>query len=240
MQHDSTNSIVQQDSTNKILPLEELNQKMAGFSINYFLVDVHRDRDSYYALTKEQLFSPEGFLSSSGVALNLIMDGELDRAWDFITSLPDDGYWPFMKMGLYLVHPKITLGHFIEIINNLKKANVRMTNVVLTAGRPSILNGFNDFSRIAPFLEREKDLFIEDLTYIYKPELCPAIYNLCLSDWYYQQNRLLDSELILSRTIKEFNKETETRLLFSSLYLQFKILIAQGKLISPGRTRCIF
>ena len=225
---------MQSDSTKELIPLDELSRRISGFSVNYFLVDVHRDRDSFYALTTEELMTPEGFFCTSGVTLNLIMDGELDKAWDFINSLPDEGHWLFMKMGLTLVHPKITLRGFLGIIDNLKKIGFPLTNVVLTAGRPSILNGFNDFSIFGPFLEKKKDLFIEDLSYIYDKSLCPAIYNLCLSDWYYQQNRLLDSELIVSRTIKQFNRDKENRLLFSALFLEFKIFIAQGKSKNPA------
>ena len=146
----------------QILSLEELNKRMAGFSRDYFLVDIHRDKESYFAHYSEILsnLTPENFGSFSGIIMNHIMDGELDKAQEMLDSIPDEGYYPLLKMGLILVYPKVTYKQFIDIIEYLKKINFPMPNVILSASRPSILNGFNDFSRIGPFLKKNKELFI--------------------------------------------------------------------------------
>ncbi|MCR4954402.1 MAG: LuxR C-terminal-related transcriptional regulator [Treponema sp.] len=233
---------MEQTTKKDLLPIEELTKRMSRFSIDYFLVDAHRDRESYYAVfpelfqtippTPEQMTSlctEEKFTCICGLILNLIMDGELDKSQNFMKCFPKEKRFEFLYMGFTIVHPKVTWREFIDIIDYFKKINFQMPGLVVTAGRPSVLNGFNDFSRIGPFLQKNRDLFIEDLSHLYDKSLCPAIYNQCLAEYLYQQNKIMDAELILSRTIQEFNKDTERRLLFAASYLQAKILIAQKK-----------
>ncbi len=229
-----------------IIPPDELNEKIKGFSVNYFLVDVRRDRKSYYAMVPELFSNPpvyqyseyctdfeKYFFCISGIALNLVMDGELEKAGAFIDSLPNEGIFQFMRLGLTLVHPHVRWKEFMGIIEVLKKNGVHLANVVITAGRPSMLNGVNDFTRIGPFLEKRKDLFIENLSYICDKNLCPAIYNICLAEYLYQQNNLMQAEVLVSHVIKEFDSDLQRRLLFAASFLQTKILLAQGEVTHP-------
>ncbi len=209
---------------------KDLSEKIRGFSKLYHLVDYHRDRNIYYSLTPDDI--AEYPLCITGIVLNLIMDGELEKAEAYIDSLSDEGNEFLMKLGLKIVHPMVTWKEFVDIINLLKKINFSLSTVVLTAGRPSILNGFNDFSRIGPLLEKQKAIFIENLTYLYEPEVCPAIYCVCLAEYYYQINRIFDAEVLVSKTIKEFDKKSERYLLFAALSLQAKILVAHGKIVN--------
>ncbi|MBQ1671619.1 MAG: hypothetical protein II070_07500 [Treponema sp.] len=212
-----------------MLSAAELSQKVVNFSHNYFLIDMRHDRESFYALTEKDF--AENPISVCGVVLNLFMDGELEQADRVIDSLPKNQYFDFIRLGIVLVHPKITFKEFIGYIEYLKKNNLQMPNVVLTAGRPSVLNGFNDFTRIGPLLQKYRQLFIDDLSCLYEKSTCPAIYNLCLAEYFYQLDKPFDAEVLVSRTIKEFDKDSERRLLFAALYLQAKILIAYGKTV---------
>lgn len=217
---------------NQLVPAEELQNRVSLFLKDYFLTDFHKDRDSFYSLTHEDFLKFP--LTVCGFTLNLFMDGELDKADRIIESLPDEGHFPFIKIGLKLVHPKITWEEFINLLHYLKENKISLQQVSLTAGRPTLLNGVNDFTRIGPLLKTHKDLFIEDLRCLYNSTVCPAIYNLCLAEYYYQLNNLIESEVLVSRTIKEFDKESEHRLLFAALYLQAKIQLAYGKTVSPN------
>lgn len=209
---------------------KKLTKKIINTSTDYYLIDYHKDRDLYYSIPPEEL--KKNPLCMAGVCLNYIMDGELDKLQAVIDSIPDDNVpyeIQYLKLGLKIINPRITWKGFIDIIEYLKKTKTSIDNIVLTVGRPSILNGFNDFSRICPLLESRKKLFIEDLSCLYDKSLAPAIYNLCLSEWNYLKNCLIDAEILVSRTIKQFDKDSERRLLFAALYLQTKILIAQEK-----------
>ena len=213
-----------------LLTPAELYKKMEGFSQNYFLVDVRHDRESFYAIPKDQL--QKYWLCYSGIVLNHIMDGDLEKAWEVIRSIPQEGQVRFARLGLSIVHPEITWKELTDIINYLKEINSPIWSVILTAGRPSLLNGLQDISRLGPFLEKNKDLFIEDFKMLYEGECVEFIWRLCLAEYKYQKNELLDAEVLVSRTIKEFDRTSERRLLFSALYLQFKILFAQHKTVS--------
>lgn len=207
-----------------MLSAKELQEKVLNFAESYFLCDAHHDRESFYSLTPEDLAQYP--VASSGIFLNLVMDGELDKAKEWIDRYPKDS---FMYMAHYLVFPKITWTEFISIINECEKRNVNIPHVMLTAGRPSILNGVNDFTRLAPHLERHKEKVLRGLQVLYPSECGPFIYKLCLAEYYYQKNDLIDAEILLCQTIKEFDKNNERRFLFVALYLQSKIMLAHGK-----------
>ena len=209
--------------------VKELDYKMANFYDGYHLVGAKKDREAFYALTPEEL--KEHPLTICGVFVNLVMDGRLEEAEDLINLFEKNS---FLYLALSLVHPKITLKRFAEIINYLKENNIQIHSIVLNAGRPYLLNGFYDFTRLGIFLEKNRELFVEDLKYMYEPSCCPHIYNLCLAEYYYQLNRTLDAQVLISRTIKEFDKASESRLLFVALFLQSKILLSQGKIVAAG------
>ena len=202
---------------------EELSERIDSFYDYYFLIGAKNDREAFYALTEEELKKYP--LCQYGVFLNLVMDGELDKAWDLINSLEDDSY---MKYAMTLVHPKTTFPQFISLVEKVKEKKMFIP-IVLTGGRPSLLNGVADFSRIGPFLEKKKDRIIAAMRCIYEPITVESIYKLCLAEYYYYHNMLIDAEILVSRTIHKFNKASEKRLLFAALYLQSKILIASGK-----------
>ena len=222
-----SNEIVMEETKKNSMPCaSELNQKIRNFGTNYYLIDVRRDKEAFYALSEDEIV--KNYYCACGIALNLIMDGELEKTDEFLDSLPKNDIFDFIKLTLSIVHPKTTWKDFVNIIKYLEENNFHLTQVALTAGRPSVANGFNDFTRLWPFMEKKKDAFIKALSYLYNESLCPAIYNLCLAEYYYQQDKLFDAELLLNTTIKEFDKPRQQRLLFAALYLQSKILMANG------------
>ena len=214
----------------------ELNQKMYGISSTYFLIDLHNDRELFYALTYDEIVSTESWLCFSGIALNRIMDGDLKEAWNVINSIPEGNsektiILKFLKIGLTVVHPEITFRQFVDQLNTLKNLSQPLITVMLTAGRPFLLNGFNDFSRIGVLLPKHREQFLGYIKYMYDESLCPHIYNLCLAEYYYQINRLVDAEMLVGTSLKKFNAQGEQRITFAALYLQAKILLANGKTV---------
>lgn len=210
---------------------QELHNKMLGFSSSYFLIDVHRDRDYFYALSDEEIQSTQSWLCYSGIVLNKIMDGQLEEAWQIINNMPVEkmGYFKLLPLGLTVVHPEITWNQLFEKVDILKKLSVPLSMMILTAGRPSLLNGFNDFSRIGPLLPNHREEFLDVVKYFYDESFTPYMYNLCLAEYYYQANRLVDADMLVSSSIKKFDSKGDKRIVFSSLYLQSKILLAHGK-----------
>ena len=208
---------------------EELAERMKAFAISYYLISIRNDRDAYYALTPEDL---KRFPSCIyGIFVNQIMDGNLDKVDELIASMEPDSYF---QLAMQLVHPRTTMPRFLELVRIFKERKLYISQVILTAGRPFLLNGFFDFTRLGMFLERDRERFIENLQVLYEQSTAPDIYTLCLAEYYYQQNRVFDAEVLVSRTIKEFDKAKDSRLLFVALYLQSKILLVHGKIVDAG------
>ena len=155
--------------TNECKPLlsaDELQERMKGISITYHLIDVRRDRESFYALTDyikdmisryDGINVPKHWLLISGLCLNLIMDGQLEESQKIIDSIPEKGYLIFLKLGLIVVNPLVTYKELTCVFDYLKKTDKSLSFFILTASRPSLLNGFNDFSRIGPFLPKHRE-----------------------------------------------------------------------------------
>lgn len=206
--------------------VKELQEKMMNFSYSYFLPDLRKDKDDFYALTEQELHDSP--ICLGGYVLNLMMDGYLDKANEIIESLPENS---FERIALTVVNPSIDWKEFIHRLNYLKRTGQSLKMVVLTAGRPQLLNGFNDFTRLGPMLEHFKDECIEDIQFLYGTECAPVIFNLSLAEYYYQKNKLIEVEMLVSSTIKEFDKKNEYRFLFTALVLQSKILLATGSIL---------
>ena len=205
--------------------VDELQEKMTRFSSSYFLVDLRNDREAFYNLTPDEL--KKSIYCFGGYVLNLIIDGELEKVNSIIDSLPDDS---ILKAGIIIVNPTVTIRDFIKKLHYLKSINMPIACVILTAGRPSLINGFNDFSRLGIFLERKRDILIDDIKFLYGTDCAEQIYNLSLAEYYYSINKLVEAELLVSSTLKTFYSKNEFRFLFVALYLEAKISFANGTL----------
>lgn len=208
---------------------KELQDKMFRFSTSYFLTDLRKDRESFYALSTEEL--GKYWICIGGYILNLFLDGNIKKANELISLIPEDS---IMRIGLTIVNPTVEWKDFLKTVDLLKKNNQKLQMVVLTAGRPYLLNGFNDFTRFGPFLTRNKQLITESINYLYGTECSNCIYNLSLAEYYYQTNKLIDAELLVSQTIKEFDRKSEFRFLFAALFLEAKIALANGTILKSS------
>ena len=208
----------------KLVPAEELSTRLASFLRSYYLVDIWREKDSYAALTPEDLKAyPRCF---TGLFVIMIMSGNLAGAGEFLDKFDKDS---MARMGMEITYPGITVKRLVEIIGHMQEIGLFVPFIQVTAGRPFVLNGVIDYTRLGPFLVRRKDDFLQGLKCLYPDYLILPMYNLCLSEWLYQQNKLMEAGLLVSRTIKEFDNDQQRRLLFAALYLQTKILLASGK-----------
>ena len=207
------------------MDINELQEKMTRFSSSYFLVDLRNDREAFYNLTPDEL--KKSIYCFGGYILNLIIDGQLEKVNEMLSTLPDDS---ILKAGITIINPTVTVYDFIKKLHYLKSINTPLSCVILTAGRPTVLNGFNDFTRLGIFLERKRDLLIDDIKFLYGTECAEQIYNLSLAEYYYSTNKLVEAELLVSSTLKILYSKNEFRFLFAALFLEAKISFANGTL----------
>lgn len=213
------------------MTIQELKEKMSGFSKTYQMIDMRNDRDFIYSIPDEELFLPDNIICIPAKVLNLQIDGRLEEANEIINRLPDNS---LLKIGLILVNPVVSWKEFIGYLKYLSHENLFIPSIVLTVGRPSLLNGFNDFSRIGFALPKNRENFISFLSTIYEKKNVPQLYDLCLAEYYYQINRLFDAEVLVSKTIYGFERNNEYRILFVALTLQSKIMVANGTAAKSG------
>lgn len=64
---------------------KELQEKIFTFGTDYFLIDIRKDREAYYALSTEDLAKYPFCIC--GYILNLIIDGNLEKATVGCTTL---------------------------------------------------------------------------------------------------------------------------------------------------------
>lgn len=210
-----------------MLTPEELIKKIMLMPDSFYLVDLRNIREDFYALTEKDLEKYP--LCISGVYLCYVMDGKLTEAKETLGRIPKE--MSIVRRGCELVNPEISWKDFMDILSEVKGWGRTLGWIILTASRPYLLNGVNDFTRLYPFLERKKDLFMEYAGLLYGRDFINVMHKLCVAEYKYQQSDLLVAEVSVSQTVKEFDKRNEQRFLFVALYLMGKILLTQGRTV---------
>lgn len=101
-------------------------------------------------------------------------------------------------------------------------------SLTLTACRPSIINGFRDFTRFGPYLERYKYTVVELAEKLYGNG-GTGVYEIALAEWNYQKNNCFDALALVTGTIPLMEQEEDMRCLFVALALQMRILLVNGQ-----------
>ena len=125
--------------------------------------------------------------------------------------------------------PYTSDGMFLRIMFFLVKAGmVPVRSLTLSACRPSILNGFRDFTRFGPHLKRYKDTITEMAHQLYG-SVGKNVYEILLAEWCYQNNDCFNALILVTGTIPLIERENDMRCLFVALALQMRILLMNGQ-----------
>ena len=216
-----------EEKERRMLTPEELTEKLMLMPDSFYLVDLRNIREDFYALTEKDL--EKNPILITGVYICYVMDGRLSEARKILELIPEE--WKIIKKGCLLVNPEIRWKEFMGILEEVKGWGRALGWIILTASRPYLLNGVNDFTRLYPFLERKKDEFMEYAGILYGKDFVNVMHKLCVAEYKYQQSDLLVAEVSVSQTVKEFDKRNEQRFLFVALYLMGKILLTQGRTV---------
>lgn len=172
------------------------------------------------------------------LALLSAMEGDLDKSKEYVLLLGETPrHWKpqdfherdYYRISAELVMPYISDGMFLRIIFFLIKAGmVPVKSLTLSASRPSILNGFRDFTRFGPYLERYKDTISETVHQLYG-SVGKNVYEILLAEWCYQNNDCFKALILVTGTIPLIEQESDMRCLFVALALQMRILLMNGQ-----------
>lgn len=171
-------------------------------------------------------------------ALLAAMAGDLDLAREYVSLLgTTPRHWrmqelrekDYYRICAELVMPYISDGMFLRIVLFLVKTGmVPVRSLTLSACRPSIINGFRDFTRFGPYLERHKDAITQMIHQLYG-SVGKNVYEIMLAEWYYQNNDCFNALILATGTIPLIERESDMRCLFVALALQMRILLMNGQ-----------
>lgn len=171
-------------------------------------------------------------------ALLSAMEGRLDQAKEYVRILgetpkylkPQDFHArDYYRIHAELVMPYISDGMFLRIVFFLMQTGrVPVKSLTLSACRPSILNGFRDFTRFGPYLKRYKDTISEMAHQLYG-SVGKNVYEILLAEWCYQNNDCFHALILVTGTIPLIEQESDMRCLFVALALQMRILLMNGQ-----------
>ena len=171
-------------------------------------------------------------------ALLAAMAGDLDLAREYVSLLgTTPRHWrvqelrekDYYRICTELVMPYISDGMFLRIVLFLVKTGmVPVRSLTLSACRPSIINGFRDFTRFGPHLERHKDAITQLIHQLYG-SVGKNVYEIMLAEWYYQNNDCFNALILATGTIPLIERESDMRCLFVALALQMRILLMNGQ-----------
>lgn len=148
-------------------------------------------------------------------ALLAAMAGDLDLAREYVSLLgTTPRHWrmqdlrekDYYRICTELVMPYISDGMFLRIVFFLVKTGmVPVRSLTLSACRPSIINGFRDFTRFGPYLERHKDAITQMIHQLYG-SVGKNVYEIMLAEWYYQNNDCFNALILATGTIPAYRE----------------------------------
>lgn len=210
---------------------------MEEFALHPFSMPALWDcREYFYRLdTQDCIKNP---VLVTHLALISSMAGRLNQAKDYLKLIgetpqhwqPQDlNHTDFYRIALEMVMPYTSDTMFLRIVFYLIKAHaVPVMGLTLSACRPSILNGFRDFTRYGPYLERYGDIITDAVQQLYGSG-GQSVYEILLAEWYYQNNDCFNALVLVTGTIPLIEQNKDMRCLFVALALQMKILLVNGQ-----------
>lgn len=100
--------------------------------------------------------------------------------------------------------------------------------VVLTACRPSVFNGFRDFSDICPNMESRRIELQKGIELLYGSS-GKGVYEVAHAEWCYEKGDCFGALVEVAGTIPVLEQEKDTRCLFAAYVLQIRILVLNGQ-----------
>lgn len=194
-------------------------------------------RDYIFSIKQEDYVNNPVLITH--LALLSSMAGRLDNAKEYLQILgetpkhwlPQDfNHNDFYRVSEELVMPYTDDFMFLRIAFFLIKIGaVPVRSLILTACRPSLINGFRDFTRFGPYLERYKGTIIEMVQKLYGSS-GKGVYEITLAEWCYQNNECFRALVLVTGTIPFMEQEQDMRCLFVALALQMRILLVNGQI----------
>ena len=191
---------------------------------------------SYFHMEDENGYEGDTVLLSIR-ALLATMEGKLKEARCYADMLceapePDEEELTrekFFRLILEMVLPDTTDKRFFQIVCFLERIHTKpIQSLILSACRPSILDGFRDFTPYGKYLVSYKDEIMKSVQTLYGNS-GKGVYEVALAEWNYQNNKCFDALVLVTGTIPLLESEQDVQCLFVAMALQFRILLVNGQ-----------
>lgn len=191
---------------------------------------------SYFHMEDENGYEGDTVLLSIR-ALLATMEGKLKEARCYADMLceapaPDEEELTrekFFRLILEMVLPDTTDKRFFQIVCFLERIHTKpIQSLILSACRPSILDGFRDFTPYGKYLVSYKDEITKSVQTLYGNS-GKGVYEVALAEWNYQNNKCFDALVLVTGTIPLLESEQDVQCLFVAMALQFRILLVNGQ-----------
>jgi len=137
--------------------------------------------------------------------------------------------YDFAHIIFELVLPQISNEEFLQRVRFLSKYMPEpIGGLALNACRPSVMNGFRDFTEYCPGMESAREK-IEHSIYILYGKSGKGIYEVALAEWKYETNKTFDALMLVAGTIPALEGADDIRCQFVAYILQMRILILNGQ-----------
>ena len=209
------------DATLKINILESIMRRPF-----YTLQALWEYRKWFLELTEEQL--NEHPLLMQGLVQIYGLQGDLESAQTVLDRMPEGSHY---QLNAGLMMPDITHEKMHDIARKLQEKGGLSDNYVLTAGRPSILNGAWDMTPYADLLLEQDESMRETLRMLF-PKQTQIIYELSQAEALYWRNDCYKALMLIVSNIPLLKEVQDMRLLFTALTFEIYILVINGQAVS--------
>ena len=209
-----------------MLSEEERKQLISKLNISYCIPELWKNRESFLNLTDEQ-YKESLYDLSAAIILRLIT-GDIAAIPHLMNLLPDVGFEDFIKPMI----PTISNRDFLHSLARLAYLGVSLEPYYSTVtGRPSILNGFRDFSYYGDFVLKHKEKSLDLLKVLYG-DVYRQVYDIISAEIFYQRNECFDAMVRITSAIPILERQKSFMFLIVALYQQITILTINGEIKS--------
>lgn len=164
-----------------------------------------------------------------GLIIVYILSGRLQEAQTLLEQLPKHEKGVLLCK---LFFPGYDFEQQEQILLELKgRGAFPDKNMILTAGRPSIINGVWDLTPYVGVLEPEKERIQSQLELIFG-EIAPSIYSIARAEQLYYQNKCYEALVLVVGLMPFLKEHNEMQFLFVALTLEVFIMVQNGQISS--------
>lgn len=219
------------NEVSKIQNTDELAQRLQEFTLQRSTLQyIWLFRDYYRHLEEKHM--EEYPILYVARALISACEGDLKKAEEYTKKIEDNTPIRILSGILMPYTTTEQLFNFAKSLHNIDLNTI--PKITLTAGRPTIINGYRDFT---PYFTEESDKqehILQLMNNLYGKKHGDVISKIINAEILYQQDKLYDALLEVVNVIPRLIEAEDFRILFVALFLQIEILLMSGEITSTA------